>query len=86
MELTIVSYEGYPFGDWALYLQDMSGNWNKAVGFRLEKFQGDGRTCTYALTFDQPRSFRALAICPSENGMELNVNRILLFYNESAAK
>ena len=82
MELTIVSYEGYPFGDWALYLMDMSGNWNAAVGFKLEKYQGDGRTCTYALTFDKPQSFQALTICPAEKGMEQTINRVLLFYCE----
>ena len=85
MQLTIDSYEGYPFGDWALYTMDMSGNWNKAVRFRLEKYQADGSTYTYALTFDKPQSFQALTICPDEKGMEQTLNRILLFYCEQQA-
>lgn len=80
MELTIVSYTGYPFGDWALYLMDESGNWASAAPFRLEKDQGDGRENVYLLNFDKPQSFRALTICPAEKGMEQSINRVLLFY------
>ena len=80
MELTIVSYTGYPFGDWALYLMDESGNWASAAPFRIEKDQGDGRENVYLLNFDKPQSFRALTICPAEKGMEQSINRVLLFY------
>lgn len=80
MELTILSYEGYPFGDWALYLMDMDGNWNSAAGFKLNKAQGDGRTIIYDLKLDNPQSFQALTICPAEKGMEQTIERILLFY------
>ncbi len=80
MELTILSYEGYPFGDWALYLMDMDGNWSSAAGFKLNKAQGDGRTIIYDLKLDKPQSFQALTICPAEKGMEQTIERILLFY------
>ena len=80
MDLTIVSYEGYPFGDWALEVMDLDGHWQEAAGFKLNKVQGDGRTVTYDLTFDKPLSFQALTICPAEKGMEQTIQRVLMFY------
>ena len=80
MELSILSYEGYPFGDWALFLMDMSGNWSTYTIFKLDKSQGDGREVQYNLKFDKPESFQALTICPAENGMEQTIERVLLFY------
>ena len=80
MELTIISYEGYPFGDWALEVMDMDGHWQEAAGFKLNKVQGDGRTVTYNLVFDKPMSFQALTICPAEKGMEQTIQRVLMFF------
>ena len=84
MELTINSYEGYPFGDWALFLMDMDGRWSTYTIFKLDKSQGDGRTVQYDLTFDKAESFQALTICPAENGMEQTIERSLLFFCKQA--
>ena len=81
MTLRIVSYTGYPFGEWYLYLLDTKENWTHVAKFNIDKQQADGRTVTYDLVFDSPESFRALAICPAENGMEFTLGRELLFYN-----
>jgi len=83
MQLTIMDYSGYPFGDWALYLQDMSGNWSSAAGFKLDKSQGDGRTTTYHLVFNGSKSFKALTICPAEKGMEQTIDRVILFFKQN---
>ena len=80
MTLRIASYEGYPFGEWYLYLLDMQGNWSHEAKFKIDKNQADGRTIAYELDFESPMSFKALAICPAENGMEFKMGRELLFY------
>ena len=82
MTLRIASYEGYPFGDWYLYLLDMQGNWTHEALFKIDKNQADGRTVTYNLVFESPKSFQAVAICPAENGMEFKMGRELLFYDK----
>ena len=85
MDLTILSYTGYPFGDWALYVLDLSGNWKAAANFKLDKSQGDGKSTSYVLRFDSPQTFQALTICPAEKGMEQSIQRVLLFYCKQSA-
>lgn len=82
MSLRIDSYTGYPFAEWYLYAQNMNGEWSPVTQFRINKEQGDGRTVRYDFSFDSPQSFRALTICPAEDGMEFKMTRELLFYQK----
>ena len=80
MSLRIVSYTGYPFGEWYLYARDTDDNWTHIAQFRITPEQADGEETAYDFVFDSPQSFTALSICPAENGMEFELDRVILFY------
>ena len=80
MSLRIASYTGYPFGEWYLYARNTDGSWTHIAQFRIAPDQADGKETAYDFAFDAPQSFTALSICPAENGMEFELDRVIVFY------
>jgi FOG: TPR repeat, SEL1 subfamily len=79
-----VSYTGYPFGRYALYAQGFDGKWTKLDYFQVEKSQAEGDERTYTFMFTEPVSFRALAVCLAEDGMEFRLVHDDAYYVDSA--
>ena len=75
-----MSYEGNPFGDWALFMLDLDGNWIESSRFKVDEAQSEGSPIMYNFSFDKPQSFIALTICPVEDNVEQTTQCIMLFF------
>lgn len=84
MCLTVREFEGYPYGTWYLYAQDLSGNWEHAARFDFGKELNDGKPVVFDLTLDAKQDIQALAICTAEDGMEYTVRTWIEFYVDPA--
>ena len=73
MDLSILEYTGAPFGNWYLYAKDLKDNWSHIADFRIDKNMGDGHTVSYTFRFNQPQSFKALALCMRDKGNYYNL-------------
>lgn len=78
--LRITPIQGYPYGSWYLYRQDLNGDWAHVAGFTFEEKMIDGAPVTLELKLDQTESFQALALCTAENGMSYEMNQYLEVY------
>ena len=84
MDLRIVEVRnGWPYGRYALWALGMDGKGNEVTRFQIEKFQEDGEPRTYEFDLEEPISFKALAVCLSEDGMEFGLVHDDLFYVDS---
>ncbi len=81
MDLRIVEVKnGWPYGRYALWALGMDGKWSEVSKFQIEKFQENGEPRNYEFSLDTPISFKALAVCLSEDGMEFGLVHDDLFY------
>ena len=84
MDLRIVEVKnGWPYGRYALWAMNLDDNWVEVAKFQIEKFQENGEPRYYEFNLDAPISFKALAICLSEDGMEFGLVHDDLFYVDS---
>lgn len=85
MDLRIVEVKnGWPYGRYALWALNMDDEWTEVTRFQIEKFQEDGEPRNYEFELETPVSFKALAVCLSESGMEFGLVHDDLFYVDSA--
>lgn len=85
MDLRIVEVtNGWPYGCYALWALGMDEKWTEVTRFQIEKFQADGEPRNYEFELEAPISFKALAVCLSEDGMEFGLVHDDLFYVDSA--
>jgi len=80
MELAMMNYSGWPFGEYGVFAQDMDNKWVELGRFQIEKSQTDGELRTYDFVFPQPLSFRALAVVITEQGMDFTLYHADNFY------
>ena len=84
MDLRIVEVKnGWPYGRYALWALGLDGKWKEVTRFQIEKFQENGEPRNYEFVLEEPISFKALAICLSEDGMEFGLVHDDLFYVDS---
>ena len=85
MDLRIVEVKnGWPYGRYALWALNMDEKWTEVTRFQIEKFQEDGEPRNYEFELEEPISFKALAVCLSESGMEFGLVHDDVFYVDSA--
>ncbi len=85
MDLRIVEVKnGWPYGGYALWTLGLNDKWTEAARFQIEKFQQDGEPRNYEFNLDNPISFKAIAVCLSEDGMEFGLVHEALFFVESS--
>jgi len=80
MELVMMNYSGWPFGEYGLFAQTLDGNWVDLGRIQIEKSQTNGEARTYEFVFPQPLSFRALALIITEQGMDFTLYHADNFY------
>ena len=84
MDLRIVEVKnGWPYGRYALWAQNLDDDWVEVSRFQIEKSQENGEPRYYEFALDEPISFKALAVCLSESGMEFGLVHEDLFYVDS---
>ena len=85
LDLRIVTIKnGWPFGGYSLWAQDLDGRWVELGNFEIEKSQENGGSRTYEFALDAPLSFKALAVCLSESGMEFGLVHEDKYYVEKS--
>lgn len=84
MELAIMDFSGWPFGQYGLFAQDLNGEWIELGRFQIEQFQASADARTYSFPLDQPVSFRALAVVIMEKGMDFTLYHADNFYVDKA--
>lgn len=80
MELAMMNYSGWPFGEYGVFAQDLNGSWVELGRFQITQDQTDGEATTYDFIFPQPLSFRALAVVILEKGMDFTLYHADNFY------
>ena len=84
MELAMMNYSGWPFGEYGVFAQDLDGKWVELGRFQIAQSQTDGEAKTYDFVFPQPLSFRALAVVILEKGMDFTLYHADNFYVDKA--
>ncbi|MBQ6928330.1 MAG: sel1 repeat family protein [Oscillospiraceae bacterium] len=85
MELCMLNYSGWPFGLYALYGMDQTGNWKELGRFQIEQFQKDGEVRTYDFPLAEPGTFVALAVVIIEDGMDFTLYHSAEYYVDKGA-